>query len=340
MRIRHGISTLLFTGFIIFLELTGCVLGGQPNGQPVAPMKFPTETIVSLSGNQIAPTETKSITLVSATSSPIPSATNTQTPKTPFLISTMTATATWRPFSSLSPEEAQTRIHDLVENNGGCRLPCLWGMTPGETDWVTARRFLESFVKNIEKKGEKQIIRDGQSILVTDFEVQYNINDDIEDTIWVTVENGLIANMIVGEQMAQRVFQLHQLLADYGPPDEVYISAYRVASGGGSPPFYFLVYYGRKNFWADFNLDGRVEGNLIKGCPQSIAPFIWLESPNNKWRLEALLDYIFGPAYSGFPRYPILTLNEATGMDLDTFTTIFKDPNNRRCIETPAELWN
>jgi hypothetical protein len=32
-----------------------------------------------------------------------------------------------------------------------------------------------------------------------------------------------------------------------------------------------------KNFWVKYDLDGKVVGNIIKGCPQSIDPIlVWL----------------------------------------------------------------
>jgi hypothetical protein len=257
---------------------------------------------------------------------------------TPFSTSTLTPTSIliWTPVFTLSPQKAHAFVRNLLENNGGCELPCWWGMVPGKTDWNTAKQHLETFVKSIEPNGEGQIIKDDLPIHWADFLVRYEIDDGIEDSFNVSVENGIIEEFLVG------VFRLDRLLSSNGPPDEVYISAHRVTSEGGPPPFYFLVYYGQKGFWAQYDLNGEVAGNIIKGCPQSIDPArIWLGSPKNKWKKEDLWDYVFGPPIASWaPRYPILTLKEATGMDLDTFTNTFKDPNNPKCIETSAKLWD
>jgi hypothetical protein len=246
------------------------------------------------------------------------------------------STLTWTPVPTLAAEEARRYVRELLENNGGCKLPCWWGMVPGKTDWNKAKQHLETFVKSIEPNGEGQIIRDGIPIHWADFLVRYETDNGIEDNFNVSVENGVIEEFLVGG------LRLDRLLSSYGSPDEVYISTHSVTSDGGPPPFYFLVYYEQKGFWAQYDLNGEVVGNIIKGCPQSIDPArIWLGSPENKWKKEDLWDYVFGPPIASWAsRYPILTLEEAVGMDLKTFTHIFQEPNNQMCIETPAKLWD
>jgi hypothetical protein len=67
----------------------------------------------------------------------------TQLYDTPTYTTTYTPTST--PFVPLSPEQQQQR-HDaivaLLETNGGCKLPCWWGVTPGITAWDEAYQIL------------------------------------------------------------------------------------------------------------------------------------------------------------------------------------------------------
>jgi hypothetical protein len=58
-----------------------------------------------------------------------------------------TETATILP--TLQPDEAEALVLELFETNGGCQLPCWWGFTPGETNWVQAKTFLQTFVEEI-----------------------------------------------------------------------------------------------------------------------------------------------------------------------------------------------
>ena len=46
-----------------------------------------------------------------------------------------------------TPSEAESKAIalNLLENNGGCRLPCIWGLTPGTTTSVERQKILASY---------------------------------------------------------------------------------------------------------------------------------------------------------------------------------------------------
>jgi hypothetical protein len=44
-------------------------------------------------------------------------------------------TPTWTPLPAVPPATADAIVEDLLKNNAGCRLPCWWGVVPGETQW-------------------------------------------------------------------------------------------------------------------------------------------------------------------------------------------------------------
>lgn len=75
-------------------------------------------------------------TLVLPTASPVPSPSATTTPillpSTPTLQPTM--------------DEANTKalILEFLKTNGNCKLPCFWGITPGETTLDEVKRFIEN----------------------------------------------------------------------------------------------------------------------------------------------------------------------------------------------------
>jgi hypothetical protein len=48
---------------------------------------------------------------------------------------------TMTPVNLLSREQQLTQTY---ETNGGCKLPCYWGITPGETSWDVASMFVSS----------------------------------------------------------------------------------------------------------------------------------------------------------------------------------------------------
>jgi hypothetical protein len=73
----------------------------------------------------VIPTATPTFTLTpSPTYTPIPSATPTLIP-------------------TLSVKDAQIKLLGLLATNGGCRLPCLWGITPGKSNYQEAQNVLK-----------------------------------------------------------------------------------------------------------------------------------------------------------------------------------------------------
>jgi hypothetical protein len=43
-------------------------------------------------------------------------------------------TIMWTPIATYSPTQALEKLLEFFSNNGGCELPCLWGITPGKTN--------------------------------------------------------------------------------------------------------------------------------------------------------------------------------------------------------------
>lgn len=324
---------LFLISSLSFLGAGGCTqqqVVKPPAGETISPVAVVSPTYLlrtRMPETRLIATASPSVTL-SAMS------THTSVPTTK-----PTETQTWSPAPKLPPQKAQALVRDLLENNGGCRLPCWWGMTPGQTDWNTAKYYLDTFVKDIEVYQEGQIKQGDESIQWTSYRIHYVSQSNEENVFIVGVMKGIVQEIWIGGNAVRKLFLLGHLLSNYGPPDEVYIKAHRYTNEGGPLPFTFLLNYSSHNFWAEFNLDGEVEWSSIKGCPQSIEPRIWLGSPERKWELSNLLVHVFGPSIPNAPKYPILTLSEATGMDLETFTEVFKDPNNTKCLETPADLW-
>jgi hypothetical protein len=71
------------------------------------------------------------------TVAPTPRPTNTPT---------FTPTLTWTPLPTLPSQQTRAKIEELLETNGGCELPCWWGITPNETAWPETLHFLRPYI--------------------------------------------------------------------------------------------------------------------------------------------------------------------------------------------------
>ena len=290
--------------------------------------------------------ETQSPTIAFTLTSPAPGLSPTPFTSTPTLSPSDTPThspplpptqpPTLTPAPTLSRQEAYTLVADLLKNNGGCRLPCWWGMVPGKSSWRDDSHFLETFVDSIQLQDETQFERNGQNIEQAYYIVRFSMGGNTIDGFSLIVDNGTIAEIFTGPPVTQPAYRLDQILTSFGSPDEIYIKTYRYTSIGGPPPFDILLTYNLKHFWVWYILDGEIKENVIRACPQTIGPYLLLGSADSNWKIEDYLGY--APIPSNLYRMP-LTVSEATGMGLKEFTEIFKEANNQKCIETSVDLW-
>ena len=106
-RIHHWLLIIL-----LGLLIQGCVLPGMTQ---ITPTPTPVETT-------IIPAATNTIT-------PVPSPSPTQT-SMPDMIPSST------PSPTDIPERVTEFVLEMLETNGDCDSPCIWGITPGETRWT------------------------------------------------------------------------------------------------------------------------------------------------------------------------------------------------------------
>ncbi|MDH5507610.1 MAG: hypothetical protein OEZ02_10350, partial [Anaerolineae bacterium] len=147
-------------------------------------------------------------------------------------------------------------ILDLLENNGGCRLPCFWGITPGETTWSEAYALLAPLSWDVWVNTKNAPRRLGLAI-------QYYVPEDIDDnesmSLTLKAKDGIVERI-----WADATISLSKLLTDYGKPAEVRI----VVSTYMSPPYDVNVgiYYPEQHILAIYH-DGYSKlspsGNII-----------------------------------------------------------------------------
>ena len=123
--------------FWLCLILCLILVGGCRKASVTSALKSPTEPTI-LPGTS---TRTPVSTLP-------PSPTHTLTPTATFTIApthTPTPSSTPTAIPTLSIEDAHARLLELLADNGGCRLPCLWGIMPGETTYQEGQVLLAPF---------------------------------------------------------------------------------------------------------------------------------------------------------------------------------------------------
>lgn len=119
-------------------------------------------------------------------------------------------------FEALSSEEAQARVDELLETNGGCEYPCWWGIKPGETSFHDTVAILDPLSYD-------------SSINNTNYYLYYFADITIPESIYVT-ENlsiGVFNIKYLGEladyiEIRGYYLPIKDILLQFGIPDEVY----------------------------------------------------------------------------------------------------------------------
>ena len=110
---------------------------------------------------------------------------------------TLTPTPAGLTVPTLPPSEAESRIISLLEDNGGCRFPCFWGFTPGQTDMVTVSTFL------LETAGGSDLILKREDLFY-ETHITFDVNNSIPETIRsLTIDMTAYSN---SEDVKQKVY--------------------------------------------------------------------------------------------------------------------------------------
>jgi hypothetical protein len=320
---------------IYFIAATGCTMDSStPN---------PTSALVHITNTpsvaMTIPTYTAEPELITTlTATQLSTEPPTPKPITPTLPPTLSPTSTpiaptFTPLPTLAPAEAGALTLELLENNGGCQLPCWWGATPEETSWETIASFLNSFALKVTHLGDETSTNPAYELRFT---VPESINLSGRIRVLYSVRKGVIED--IGIELGNSPhYGLSQVLTTYGQPSEVWLSTYS-RSRDNNLPFRVILVYLDGGFVIKYFDEAEEIGQMISGCPQQMErQFIdlWL------WNPERILTFrqILGEASLFGRQQTYLPLEEAAEMEIQTFYETFKDSNNDTCLETPAILW-
>jgi hypothetical protein len=209
-----------------------------------------------------------------------------------------------------------------METNGGCRLPCWWGLTPGITTWDEARQFLEQF-SSIEKASFNISTQPGATPYVVYFPSPFG---DHSDGALITVFDNIIQTIRIEPETAQLAFTLDQLLSDYGVPTSVLLRQTTVYDVNYIPYTVVLLYQDNR-FLAIFHFSAPRWDNPVKLC-LDYGPIIDIWSPAEAWTpawIQQAIEYD--------NQRPFMTIDKAAGFDAASFHQRFKNPNSTPCFQ-------
>jgi len=308
-------------------------------------------------------TEYIETTLPTGSASPTTSISTTTKTLTP----TLTPVATSVPVAipTLPEEEAHNRLLALLSNNGGCHLPCLWGITPGLSNYQDAQIILMPLgsispkdVTYFDLAGVSGVLFGAISPVHIDDKQRFNSlivyrydNTGVVKRIffqameeeWVTDSNGNWTEktpIYDSPIFIQRIeyYSLSHLLEEQGMPDSVSIRvSAQFYNRSGSIEIHIAVFYLNQGIWAHYTsfISPDRLGSTIQICPLYMHIEMELYPPGNPDAFIAHLEEetAWKALKGGFK-----PLEEVTSMSLEQFYEMFRNTTDR-CFETPVNLW-
>lgn len=233
---------------------------------------------------------------------------------------------------TISPQEIEFLIRELLVENKGCKLPCWWGSMPGITSWESTKLFLMPFVSKIGQGETFAVIENGIGSVATSYGVHFNHPDnDKEGLLDYSVKDGVIDFIWVHSIGTELSYQIHQLLSEYGKPEEVLLEIDPYAPAR-VPIYHLVLFYQKAGIMALYEGEAEKINTDYELCLNKTGPELWLWPPGNSVDLRKnqsldseLVDYL-------------KPIGEATEFSIENFYSTFsKDETS--CLLTPASLW-
>ena len=252
-------------------------------------------------------------------------------------------TFTLEPIPTLTSEQEANLVTTMLESNGGCELPCWWGIIAGKTTYKGALALFTSLGISL---GNAGLTLDTPHPKHT-FDYRLNVGlDDTGSVIQSIKAVGEVYNSLTYEgQLSARFthdwqrYAWSQILAEYGPPSQVRINL--SSTNYSTPASYKLILF-YESLGMAIQYDGLakdIDVQRVRACPrfENITGIhVTLISPKQS---KALLD-------TALPPDPLLqnttgvrvidlwpSLENATGMNVQTFYKTFKDVKSQGCLE-------
>jgi hypothetical protein len=212
-------------------------------------------------------------------------------------------------FPTLLPTKSPTQVAEIVrelyDHNGGCELPCVWGVVPGETT------IQEVYSRFAEIGDLKEHTRAVDTFQIFGFTTIPPINEPRlysrrEWSFGLTVNNDTVIGIFIYSANIKEFStpSLSKFLVQFGKPEEVWFTF--IAAQSGDPDYEIALYYPSKGIFVNWrgtvdSVVSETESNImVTVCPQympteadtligSNPPFFYLFSSEKKMTFDEII---------------------------------------------------
>jgi hypothetical protein len=259
-------------------------------------------------------------------------------------------------------------LTSFVQENGGCQLPCILGLTPGISNQPAVNTFIAYFqINSHEAESQMNEIsidtfanKDWSGAYLGFFENRVNVSISLAAQIM----EGKVKRVLFFGQAMQLIdigakklygdpyyddllksFSLSTILEVYGQPNQIIIRPFPDDLGHPSPPaqytFDFVLFYPKQGFVVEYTSVREEEGSHFVGCPtKSYITHVSSWDTNESMSISKAIKYfsnLDGISAGNISEYK--QLQDVTTVSLSDFYDMFRRSNSNECIKTSKELW-
>ncbi len=274
----------------------------------------------------------------------LPSSAPEETLSTP---PTAISTPTWTPIPTLSSEMSQITLVNLYSNNGGCQIPCWWGIAPGLTSWVQANEILVpmSVGPLYSSNGKNGITMYAFTYRVpkgVDFPTALNIEGDyysnyFDPTLFVQNNTVLAIELNTGWISQDFDYSLVGLLKMLGQPDEIWLRLITDETSDYGPRYDIRLFYRTKGILLSSGGNATRQGEKLLVCPQvywedKFPPSVILWSPILNMTFEDFNDNLLGDMRKTYSAEYVLLENVTESFNVADFYETYLEPGTAACF--------
>lgn len=266
-------------------------------------------------------------------------------------IRTRTETPTFRvtttPRPTLEAKEREDFLQDLMNSNGGCQLPCWWGVTPGKTTWQEAEQLFH--VMGLNTQSTPSSTRPAAHFRWVSIKFE---EKPLYEALGFYEQEMRIDGILVsgnsdyhptGFQSLWDHYSPDRLLGTFEVPSRVFLRAPGVTGIGnrGKKGYILWIFYDHLGFMVRY--DGEVDDLPIYHICPSVSETgsrifridISMQSPNAPYDLADYDGILIDEKGSD----TVKTIDEAAGMSVEEFYSIFTNKDKPACFDTPHDIW-
>lgn len=251
-------------------------------------------------------------------------------------------------------------LKSKLADNGSCSLPCIWGITPGETTLDDLKFFINNFGDN-DMPGvyysSPSIYENlgglGIGVWENDTRISYRFDYRGTDSIeylrlsaeaYIVSGNEIDQSAFVAPDQLSEAFHYYtpqRILTNYGKPDQIILAPFPDMPERPSlwVPFSLVLFYKEKGILIEYVAPKNITAEGFEFCASQLAyisVFTW--QPQNKLTLDMVVNFYSGYNLSSTTFNYYKLLEDTTSLTIKEFADNFIEGESY-CLQTPSILW-